>query len=587
MRRASFGLEARRAPRRAAGFRILLLSALVASACKAPSVSAFPWTDRGGRPVDFVLQGRGEEGREGELSGERPLGAFLPAKPLVAGPAEALELELGLVSGEGREPAPAAAPGAEPLRLKVSLSSRRDGAEPFLVTSLALRDPRCSFVLPLPEGRALARVELSLEGGPRGKPSPGGGGSSGGAAGPALLEVKSIRQAPLFRGYESRPEGPRLSPGFSLYASGSELKAVLERPFEGQGGGAALVLDYGRAPAGASLRIEAVDAAGAVYPFVARLRSGGAILRLPASLFPAVPARIGLTGPAGLALRSSYVSALPPEELELADLGLVLLLPPREAGADYDLYRWDLLPDVLVFDFRDYAVQDRYLKRLAFFVEKQGFKGRLAADEEIEGLHGWNAHDYRPEDLAAFFQAARERSFPLSREERELAGLLAARGLVVERGGKFEAGKGALISIARESVDYLRRMFLTHESTHALFFADEEYRRFATESWASLSREEKWFWKLYFGWMNYDTANDYLMANEFQAYLVQQPVQKAEEYFTKVLPPRLLEKHPELAPRIEAYMAEFGPSFAVRAASVESFLSAKYGILAGRAYFLQ
>lgn len=567
-----------RARRRGAALRVLCAwgLALLGSACEAPSVSAFSWTDRGGKPVAFAAQGRPEAGKEGELSGDQPSRAYLPAQALVAGPGEALELELELVGREGAAPGPAAVPA--PLRLDLRLSSRRDGTEPFLSAGLTLRDPLSFVALPFAEGRALASLELSLE---------PGAAASGGAAGQALIKIKSIRHVPLSRGYQSLPAGPRLSPGFSLYSSGSELKALIERPFEGLGAGAALVVDYGTAPAGSSLRLEAVDAAGAVHPFVARLRSGGARLVLPAPLFPAATASVRLSAPAGFALKAFAASALPPEELELADLGLVLLMPPREAGADYDLYRWDLLPEVLVFDFRDYAVQDRYLKRLAFFVEKQGFKGRLAADAEIEGLHGWNAHDYRTEDLAAFFQAAREKAFPLSREERELAGLLSARGLVVEKGGRFEAGKGALISITRESVAYLRRMFLTHESTHALFFADAEYRRFVTEAWASLSREEKWFWKLYFGWMNYDTSNDYLMANEFQAYLAQQPVQKAEEYFTKILPPRLLEKHPELEPRIEAYMEEFGPSFAARAAAVEAFLSAKYGILAGRAYFLQ
>ena len=586
MRAAPLSSAAGRTRRRGAALRVLIAwgFVLLGSSCEAPSVSAFSWTDRGGKPVAFAAQGRSEAGKEGELSGDKPSRAFLPAEGVVAGPGEALELELELVGSEGAAAGSAAAPA--PLRLNLSLSSRRDGAEPFLTTGISLRDPLSFVALPFAEGRALARLGLSLEPAPAGAGGPAAA-SSGGAAGQALVRIKSVRQAPLSRGYESLPSGPRLSPGFSLYASGAELKASIEKPFEGLGAGAALVVDYASAPAGSSLRLEALDAAGVAHPFVARLRSGGARLVLPASLFPAAKASVRLSAPAGLALKAFRSSALPPEELELADLGLVLLLPPRDAGADYDLYRWDLLPEVLVFDFRDYAVQDRYLKRLAFFVEKQGFKGRLAADAEIEGLHGWNAHDYRTEDLAAFFQAARERAFPLSREERELAGLLAARGLIVEKGGRFEAGKGALISITRESVDYLRRMFLTHESTHALFFADAEYRRFVTEAWASLSREEKWFWKLYFGWMNYDTSNDYLMANEFQAYLVQQPVQKAEEYFTKVLPPRLLEKHPELAPRIEAYMAEFGPSFAARASAMEAFLSAKYGILAGRAYFLQ
>ena len=51
-------------------------------------------------------------------------------------------------------------------------------------------------------------------------------------------------------------------------------------------------------------------------------------------------------------------------------------------------------------------MQDDLLKRMAFFTEKEGFRGRLAADEEIKDLHGFNAHDYRAETLAAFFDLA-------------------------------------------------------------------------------------------------------------------------------------------------------------------------------------
>mgnify|MGYP000928978100 CR=1 FL=1 len=72
-------------------------------------------------------------------------------------------------------------------------------------------------------------------------------------------------------------------------------------------------------------------------------------------------------------------------------------------GEEYRWYRWDLLPSVILFDFRNYDIQDAYLKRLAFFVEKRGFVGRLAPNQEIAPLHGWNAHDYKAEDLARFF----------------------------------------------------------------------------------------------------------------------------------------------------------------------------------------
>ena len=77
------------------------------------------------------------------------------------------------------------------------------------------------------------------------------------------------------------------------------------------------------------------------------------------------------------------------------------------------------------------------------------------------------------------------------------------------------------------------------------------------------------------------------MANEFQAYLLQQPVSLAEGYFTKNLSARLAEKHPELKDQIDAYMVKYGPSFTERAKAIEAWLAAKYGFYAGRGNFIQ
>jgi hypothetical protein len=146
---------------------------------------------------------------------------------------------------------------------------------------------------------------------------------------------------------------------------------------------------------------------------------------------------------------------------------------------------------------------------------------------------------------------------------------------------------GAIISISQESPAYLRRLFLTHESSHALFFVDEAYRQVAASIWDSMSKEERWFWKLYFGWMNYDTSSSYLMSNEVQAYLVQQPVAGATKYFTETLPGRLLEKHPELESELKLYFDRFGGEFAAKAVILDSWLRKRYGFGAGTMLFLR
>ncbi|HEY9053844.1 MAG TPA: hypothetical protein VIO60_03390, partial [Rectinemataceae bacterium] len=256
-------------------------------------------------------------------------------------------------------------------------------------------------------------------------------------------------------------------------------------------------------------------------------------------------------------------------------------------GEDFICDTWDLLPSVLLFDFRDYDTQDRYLKRLAFFVEKKGFAGRLATDEEIAPLHGWNAHDYRAEDLAAFFSAAAEKAFPLNAQERRLESFLLERGIISKHGGRYRGSSAAIISITRESPPYLRRIFLVHESTHALFFADSRYRDLCLSLWKGMDGKEAWFWKLYFGWMNYDTRSDYLMANELQAYLMQQSLGSLSPYLTKTLADRLVENHPELQTPLKAFFQEYYDKIAEKAARLDAWLRDNYGFRAGETYFLR
>ena len=88
--------------------------------------------------------------------------------------------------------------------------------------------------------------------------------------------------------------------------------------------------------------------------------------------------------------------------------------------------------------------------------------------------------------------------------------------------------------------------------------------------------------KLYFGWKTYDVDDAYLMANEYQAYLLQQVPTLVTDYFTKAKAGELLEKHPELTEKVEAYMATYASSFAARQAVLEAWLDAKYGIKAGK-----
>jgi len=538
---------------------IPLLASLFLFSCGSPSVvKGFVWKAEGGEALAFSQSASWPEGEEGSFSASRRSNRYslLQDRPAPAGSA----LMVSLRRGAGRPES----------RVKLILGSgAKSGAS--LEASFPLLSESVEISLPLKPGSRIGSLALSAEGGQE-------------------FSIESLSIGPGIRGIDGSESRLRVSSGFALLLDGPFQELTVERPFAGltarkeASRREGLLLDYGPSPQGAVFRLEAVDAEGKTRAFNLRSHPGGARSVLDTGLFPSDTAAIRLRAPSSVKVRAFFAGELSREDFELADLGRVLL--SRDEPAPYFVYRWDLLPSVLVFDFKDYATQDAYLKRLAFFVEKLGFRGRLARDEELAGLHGWNAHDYRAEDLAAFFSAARKRNFPLGREELDLESILLRQGIIADAGSAFEAGRGAMISMARESGEALRHLFAVHESTHAIFFCDAEYRAFARGLWSSLDRREKWFWTTYFAWSGYDVGSDYLMGNEFQAYLLQQPTAAAEDYFTKRKSAEFLEKHPEQGEAVAAYMAEFSGRFAQHARELELWLYRRYGIEAGRTLFL-
>lgn len=291
--------------------------------------------------------------------------------------------------------------------------------------------------------------------------------------------------------------------------------------------------------------------------------------------------------PAAFLLASSAPGSFPVVPVT-ADPGLVLSYR-QEAWRDprYEVFRWERFPGILIFDTADYAVQERLFKRLAFFVEKAGFRGRLSSDSEIADLHGWNAHDYRAEDLAAFFDLAARTSFPLNAEERELFAVLESAGIVKTEAGRILPGTGAIISISRESVGYLRTLFMAHEAWHGLFFIDSGFRDFAAERYAALPEEPKRFLKAYFDSRRYDVGDAYLMKNELMAYVLQQPLGLVGRYFGDTLPTRLEKderRRRALPSRSDGPVPypTLAEAFLREAAAFDAFTASRYGLRAGR-----
>jgi hypothetical protein len=273
---------------------------------------------------------------------------------------------------------------------------------------------------------------------------------------------------------------------------------------------------------------------------------------------------------------------------------------PTESWRDkrYEVFRWDAFPEILIFDTATYAIQDRLFKRLAFFVEKSGFRGRLAHDAEIADLHGWNAHDYRAEDLAAFFEAARKSNFPLLGEERELESILIAAGILRKNSAReIIPGSGAIVSLSRETdrVDRsLRRRFMAHECFHGIYVIDEDFRNFARQRWEVFPGPAKKFLLAIFDFQAYDIKNQELVINEFMAHLLQQPVAQIAWYFGEYQPNRMIDASPwrrSALPENETVTADgrrhwpdIARVFTAEAEVFSAYVNRRWGLAAGRVW---
>lgn len=538
-------------------FGVAIVAVLISlAACSAREVTDFAWSDPQGTKLGFSRPGS-SEGAEGRLESGVRAARFLLSRSFTIKGEGGLALDLAL---------------PEPVKLTLVLLGG-DG-KPTLDYELGAPDRSMRLVFPLGELQKLRGVEIEIQ--------PFEGEKS------VTATIRGIAFVPAFHGFSKGPSGTTLSPGFSLLRSGDKLMARLDKPFAGviAGKGQVSALRLGWRPDSAKGTIELIVPGMRQHSIAIRPGSDGILLPQDWFGHGAATPSVEFLAPPGLDLVECDARAFAGDEAEALDLGVVLNLPRPDPAVPFEVYRWDALPKVLVFDFADYAAQDAALKRLAFFVEKAGFRGRLAPDAEIAPLHGWNAHDYRASDLAAFFAKAKETSFQLGQSELAIRDILLATGIIRASGQGYAAGEGAMISISRESPSWLRATFMAHEASHAIYFTDPDFNAFVRKEWAGIDKDERWFWKLYFGWMNYDTADQDLMATEFMAYLYQQPVSRVEEYFTKILPPRVLENHPDLKPRIDAWMERYSGTFVAHAQAIEDWLKERYGFVAARPWSL-
>ncbi len=275
-----------------------------------------------------------------------------------------------------------------------------------------------------------------------------------------------------------------------------------------------------------------------------------------------------------------------------ADLACIIDYSPAYwRNNRFEVFSWHYIPQVLIIDFMDYATQSDFLKRMSFFVEKKGYAGEIPAYEEVAALHDWNAHDYRAEDLARFYRKAERENTPLTAGESTLLDILTENGVLIRRDGGVLAGEGALLSICRDTPERLRRVFLGHEAFHGIFFTNAAFAGQVRALWERAYEEERWFWKVFLDSKEYNTADSYLVINEFQAYLLQQPAAEADGYYIDYIIPRLLAQNGALREEIDLFLEQHPEPFSARARELERILEDYAGFsdtrLVSRTRFLE
>ena len=200
---------------------------------------------------------------------------------------------------------------------------------------------------------------------------------------------------------------------------------------------------------------------------------------------------------------------------------------------------------ILVFDFPSLTNQARALNRLAVLVEKPGApRARVLGDAELAAyLAGagtsaetlYFGHDYRAADVARFFNLARAGGIALNPDELALRGALIGHRFMRLTDGGYQAipPDQALVSVvqlqaddpatpADETVDPgLRATILRHELSHGVFFTDRAYREYCERFWRrAMSNRERELFRRFLDSAGYDPANEPVMINEAQAFLM-------------------------------------------------------------------
>ncbi len=273
-----------------------------------------------------------------------------------------------------------------------------------------------------------------------------------------------------------------------------------------------------------------------------------------------------------------------------ADFKLILENDPAQwRFSDWEVYSWESFPGILIIDFQNFNIQSHMFKRLSYFVEKKGYTGKIHSFLRLSGKTDWNAHNYKAEDLAAFFSEAQRSGALLTSAESYLRELLLANGIIEKAEAGYTGGEDkGIVSVSRESASHVRSLLLTHEGYHGLFYAASGLKELVYDLWDKLAPEAQEMWTEYLRtadvW-NYDYNNGYLLRNELLGYLMQQ--KDFAQYFDNMMFPRLLKRIPDKEEHFKQNHDAARQAFLDAALKIAVFLQNNFNLSPGNLSYLR
>jgi hypothetical protein len=263
--------------------------------------------------------------------------------------------------------------------------------------------------------------------------------------------------------------------------------------------------------------------------------------------------------------------------------------PAQWRYSDWEVYRWESFPGILIIDFQNFNIQSHMLKRLSYFVEKKGYTGKIHSFLRLSGKTDWNAHNYKAKDLAAFFTEAQRSGAILTSAETYLRELLLANGIIEKGDAGYTGGEDkGIVSVSQESASHVRSLLLTHEGYHGLFYAASGLKELVYALWDKLAPEAQEMWVDYLRtadvW-NYDYRNRYLLRNEMLGYMMQQ--KDFAEYFDNMMFPRLLKRIPDKAEHFQETKDTARQAFLDTALKIAVFLQNNYNLSPGNLSYMR